>query len=96
MYLKYSPYLSSILHNTKTIPNKWFNDIKNVEFDELLSSSDGKTLKKMNLQKSPQECYHQVIFMEILWEQLHQLQLLDIHIQKLKIMKVSENLNGQL
>ena len=41
MYLKYSPYLSSILHNTKTIPNKWFNDIKNVEFDELLSSSVG-------------------------------------------------------
>ena len=41
MYLKYSPYLSSILHNAKTIPNKWFNDIKNVEFDELLSSSVG-------------------------------------------------------
>ena len=41
MYLKYSPYLSSILHNTKTIPNKWFNDIKNVEFEELLSSSVG-------------------------------------------------------
>ena len=41
MYLKYSPYLSSILHNTKTIPQKWFNDIKYVEFDELLSSSVG-------------------------------------------------------
>ena len=41
MYLKYTPYLSSILHQAKTISHKWLEDIKYVEFDELLSSSVG-------------------------------------------------------
>ena len=41
MYLKYSPYLPSILHYTRTIPHKWFEDLKHVEFDELLSTSVG-------------------------------------------------------
>jgi hypothetical protein len=52
MYLKFSPYLSSILHNSytksyelveglKTIPQKWIEDLKHVEYNELLSSSIG-------------------------------------------------------
>ena len=40
-YIKFSPYLSSFAHYTSTIPQKWVNDIKYVEFDELLSSSVG-------------------------------------------------------
>ena len=50
MHLKFSPYLSSILHNSytksyelveglKTIPQKWIEDLKHVEYNELLSSS---------------------------------------------------------
>ena len=41
MNLKLSsvPYLTSLLHSTITIPKKWINDIKLVEFEELLSSS---------------------------------------------------------
>ena len=52
MHLKFSPYLSSILHNSytksyelveglKTIPQKWIEDLKHVEYNELLSSSIG-------------------------------------------------------
>ena len=33
------PYLSSFLHSSITIPRQWINDIKFVEFNELLSSS---------------------------------------------------------
>jgi len=41
MNLKLSsvPYLSSFLHSSITVPNQWINDIKFVEFNELLSSS---------------------------------------------------------
>ena len=50
--LKFSPYLSSIFHNSytksyelveglKTIPQKWIEDLKHVEYNELLSSSIG-------------------------------------------------------
>ena len=41
MNLKLSsvPYLSSFLHSSITIPRQWINDIKFVEFNELLSSS---------------------------------------------------------
>jgi hypothetical protein len=52
IHLKFSPYLSSILHNSytkshelveglKTIPQKWIEDLKHVEYNELLSSSIG-------------------------------------------------------
>ena len=52
MHLKFSPYLSSIFHNSytksyelveglKTIPQKWIEDLKHVEYNELLSSSIG-------------------------------------------------------
>lgn len=34
-----SPFLSSFLHSTITVPKRWVNDIKFVEFNELLSSS---------------------------------------------------------
>jgi|TARA_Y100000031_G_scaffold145383_1_gene177942 hypothetical protein len=51
-YLKFSPYLSSLFHSSytksyelveglKTIPQKWIEDLKHVEFNELLSSSIG-------------------------------------------------------
>lgn len=41
MNLKLSsvPYLSTFLHSSITIPKQWINDIKLVEFEELLSSS---------------------------------------------------------
>ena len=50
--LKFSPYLSSVFHNSytksyelveglKTIPQKWIEDLKHVEYNELLSSSIG-------------------------------------------------------
>ena len=35
------PYLSTFLHSTITIPQRWINDIKHVEFNELLASSAG-------------------------------------------------------
>ena len=35
------PYLSTFLHSTITIPQQWINDIKHVEFNELLASSAG-------------------------------------------------------
>ena len=35
------PYLSTFLHSTTTIPQRWINDIKHVEFNELLASSVG-------------------------------------------------------
>ena len=49
---KFSPYLSSVFHNSytksyelveglKTIPQKWIEDLKHVEYNELLSSSIG-------------------------------------------------------
>ena len=52
IHLKFSPYLSSIFHNSytksyelveglKTIPQKWIEDLKHVEYNELLSSSIG-------------------------------------------------------
>ena len=41
MNLKLSsvPYLSTFLHSSITVPKQWINDIKLVEFEELLSSS---------------------------------------------------------
>tara|TARA_B100001123_G_C15235173_1_gene996869 strand:- start:567 stop:1127 length:561 start_codon:yes stop_codon:yes gene_type:complete len=39
--LNYFPYFSTFLHSAITIPQKWTNDIKHVEFNELLSSSAG-------------------------------------------------------
>ena len=39
--LSYIPYFSSIIHSTKTLPQQWINDIKHVEFNELLASSVG-------------------------------------------------------
>ena len=41
MFYKYSPYFSSFLHTAYSIPQKWINDIKHVEFNELLASSAG-------------------------------------------------------
>ena len=41
MTLRYSSLISSTLHSTYTIPQKWINDIKHIEFNELLSSSLG-------------------------------------------------------
>ena len=41
MTLRYSSLISSALHSTYTIPQKWINDIKHIEFNELLSSSVG-------------------------------------------------------
>ena len=38
---RYSPYLSSTLHYFTNVPQKWINDIKHVEFNELLASSVG-------------------------------------------------------
>lgn len=39
MNLKLSPYLTSYLHSVSNIPTKWANDIKHLEFAEILSSS---------------------------------------------------------
>ena len=41
MNLKLSsvPYFSTFLHSSITIPKQWINDIKFVEFNEILSSS---------------------------------------------------------
>ena len=39
--LSHFPYLSTFLHSTITIPQQWINDIKHVEFNELLASSAG-------------------------------------------------------
>ena len=39
--LNYLPYFSTFLHSAITVPQKWANDIKHVEFNELLSSSAG-------------------------------------------------------
>ena len=39
--LAHFPYLSTFLHSTTTIPQRWINDIKHVEFNELLASSAG-------------------------------------------------------
>ncbi len=41
MTLRYASIISSALHSTYTIPQKWINDIKHIEFNELLSSSVG-------------------------------------------------------
>ena len=41
MSLRYSNLISSALHTTYTLPQKWVNDIKHVEFNEILSSSIG-------------------------------------------------------
>ena len=41
MTLRYTSLISSALHSTYTIPQKWINDIKHIEFNELLSSSLG-------------------------------------------------------
>ena len=43
MNLKLSsvPYISSFLQSSITIPKQWINDIKLVEFEEILSSSVG-------------------------------------------------------
>ena len=37
--LKLTPYLSSYFHSISNLPTKWVNDIKHLEFSELLSSS---------------------------------------------------------
>ena len=31
-----TPYLSALLHNVYTVPQKWVEDIKYVEFNELI------------------------------------------------------------
>ena len=36
-----TPYLSALLHNVYTVPQKWVEDIKYVEFNELIFSSAG-------------------------------------------------------
>ena len=41
MTLRYTSLISSALHSTYTIPQKWISDIKHIEFNELLSSSIG-------------------------------------------------------
>ena len=41
MTLRYTSLISSVLHSTYTIPQKWINDIKHIEFNEILSSSIG-------------------------------------------------------
>ena len=43
MNLKLSsvPYISAFLQSSITIPKQWINDIKLVEFEEILSSSVG-------------------------------------------------------
>jgi len=39
--LRNIPYLSSSIHHFTHVPQKWADDIKHLEFDELLSSSAG-------------------------------------------------------
>ena len=41
MTFRYTSLISSVLHSTYTIPQKWINDIKHIEFNEILSSSIG-------------------------------------------------------
>ena len=41
MSLRYTTLISSVLHSTYTLPQKWINDIKHIEFNEILSSSIG-------------------------------------------------------
>ena len=41
MSLRYTTLISSALHSTYTLPQKWINDIKHIEFNEILSSSIG-------------------------------------------------------
>ena len=91
---QYSNILSSIIHSSYSksynliqnefnevikVPQKWIEDIKHIEFNELLASSIGplalyfigrKDIKK-NFLKLHLECFHRALFMEIPLEQFH-------------------------
>ena len=41
MNLKISPFISATAHNLVSVPQKWANDIKHLEFNEILGSSVG-------------------------------------------------------
>ena len=38
MNLKISPFISATAHNLVSVPQKWANDIKHLEFNEILGS----------------------------------------------------------
>ena len=40
-FLTTAPYISASLQNLLTVPQKWINDIKHLEFNEILGSSVG-------------------------------------------------------
>ena len=41
MNLRISPFISSSAHYLLNVPQKWINDIKHLEFNEILGSSVG-------------------------------------------------------
>ena len=41
MNLRISPFISSSAHYLLNVPQKWINDIKHIEFNEILGSSVG-------------------------------------------------------
>ena len=59
MNLRISPFISSSAHYLLNVPQKWVNDIKHLEFNEILGSSvgilamitAGINLKRKNLSK---------------------------------------------
>ena len=55
MNLKFTPYLSSYFHSISNLPSKWVNDIKHLEFSELLSSSIGVLALVYNWKKKEKD-----------------------------------------
>ena len=80
MTLRYTSLISSALHSTYTIPQKWISDIKHIEFNELLSSSIGplalffgwKRKHKEEFSEIASGIWPQVLCMEILLVQYRQ------------------------
>ena len=91
---QYSNILSSIIHSSYSksynliqnefnevikVPQKWIEDIKHIEFNELLASSIGplalyfgwKKRHKEEFSEIASECFHRALFMEIPLEQFH-------------------------
>tara|TARA_Y100000590_G_C15464788_1_gene917841 strand:- start:46 stop:600 length:555 start_codon:yes stop_codon:yes gene_type:complete len=55
MNLRLSPYVSSSVHYLYNVPQKWVNDIKHLEFNEILSSSIGILAMIYSWNKSKKE-----------------------------------------
>ena len=63
MFYKYSPYFSSFLHTAYSIPQKWINDIKHVEFNELLASSAGALALIFRWKKAEKNEFGEICYM---------------------------------